>query len=157
MLCLSCSSVPAPALGQACAPLLPALVELEPPPPDPPHPPSARAAARAGMSSRRLGLPVMAGGTLCSRKSERAGRVIGYRAMAERAAIVTGASSGIGLALARMLGQEGYGLTVAARRPEKLEAAAEGLRGEGFEVEHVPANLTSEEAIQEVVNRHREK
>src|SRR3954447_20691592 len=77
--------------------------------------------------------------------------------MADRAAIVTGGSSGIGLALARMLGQEGYGLTVAARRPEKLEAAAEGLRGEGFEVEHVPANLTSEEAIQEVVNRHREK
>ena len=41
--------------------------------------------------------------------------------MAERAAIVTGASSGIGLAIARMLGEEGHGLTVAARRPEKLE------------------------------------
>ena len=45
--------------------------------------------------------------------------------MAERAAIVTGASSGIGLAIARMLGEEGYGLTVASRRPEKLEPAAE--------------------------------
>src|SRR5438067_310175 len=39
--------------------------------------------------------------------------------MAERAAIVTGGSSGIGLAIAEMLGEEGYGLTVAARRPEK--------------------------------------
>ena len=39
--------------------------------------------------------------------------------MAERAAIVTGASSGIGLAIAEMLGAEGYGLTVAARRPER--------------------------------------
>jgi len=39
--------------------------------------------------------------------------------MAERAAIVTGASSGIGLAIAHMLGEEGYGLTVAARRPDK--------------------------------------
>ena len=35
--------------------------------------------------------------------------------MAERAAIVTGASSGIGLAIAQMLGEQGYGLTVAAR------------------------------------------
>ena len=40
--------------------------------------------------------------------------------MAERAAIVTGASSGIGYAIARMLGEEGYALTLAARRPEKL-------------------------------------
>ena len=57
--------------------------------------------------------------------------------MAERAAIVTGASSGIGLAIARVLGEEGYGLTVAARRPEKLEAAAEGCAATGFEVEAV--------------------
>ena len=44
--------------------------------------------------------------------------------MAERAALVTGASSGIGLAIARALGEEGYALSVSARRPEKLEAAA---------------------------------
>ena len=44
--------------------------------------------------------------------------------MAERAALITGASSGIGLAIARALGEEGYALTVSARRPEKLEEAA---------------------------------
>jgi NAD(P)-dependent dehydrogenase (short-subunit alcohol dehydrogenase family) len=54
--------------------------------------------------------------------------------MAERAAIVTGASSGIGLAIAEMLGGEGYGLTVAARRPDKLEAAAAGLAERGYDV-----------------------
>lgn len=43
--------------------------------------------------------------------------------MAERAAIVTGASSGIGLAIAHVLGEEGYGLTIASRRPEKLTAS----------------------------------
>src|SRR3954451_19993158 len=77
--------------------------------------------------------------------------------MAERAAIVTGASSGIGLALARTLGQEGYGLTIAARRPEKLEAAAEGLRAEGFDLQHLPADVGSEEDIQKVVAAHRDR
>jgi NAD(P)-dependent dehydrogenase (short-subunit alcohol dehydrogenase family) len=77
--------------------------------------------------------------------------------MAERAAIVTGASSGIGLALARMLGEEGHALTVAARRPEKLEAAADGLREQGYEVEHVAANLANEEEIQKVVAAHRDR
>src|SRR5215212_9648443 len=77
--------------------------------------------------------------------------------MAERAAIVTGASSGIGLAIARMLGAEGHGLTVAARRPDKLEQAAEGLRADGYQVEHVAVNLASEEDIRTVVERHRER
>lgn len=77
--------------------------------------------------------------------------------MADRAAIVTGGSSGIGLAIARMLGQQGYGLTLAARRPDKLEAAAEGLRGEGFEVEHVAGNLSDEEVVRQVVAAHTER
>jgi NAD(P)-dependent dehydrogenase (short-subunit alcohol dehydrogenase family) len=77
--------------------------------------------------------------------------------MGDRAAIVTGASSGIGLAIARMLGKEGYGLTVAARRPEKLEAAAQGLRDEGFDVEHVAGNLGDEEVVKQVVAAHRDR
>ena len=76
--------------------------------------------------------------------------------MAERSALITGASSGIGLALARALGGEGYSLTVAARRPEKLEQAAEGLRGEGYEVLSVPANMTSEEEIVAVFDQHKQ-
>jgi NAD(P)-dependent dehydrogenase (short-subunit alcohol dehydrogenase family) len=75
--------------------------------------------------------------------------------MAGRAAIVTGASSGIGLAIADVLGQEGHALTVAARRPEKLEAAAEGLRAKGYEVEAVAGNLADERLVKEVVERHR--
>jgi NAD(P)-dependent dehydrogenase (short-subunit alcohol dehydrogenase family) len=77
--------------------------------------------------------------------------------MAERAAIVTGGSSGIGLAIARMLGEEGHGLTLAARRPEKLEEAAEGLRGAGFDVNAVSGNLADEAVVQEVVGSHRER
>ena len=44
-----------------------------------------------------------------------------------RAALVTGGSSGIGLAIARLLHEEGYGLTLASRRAEKVEAAAAEL------------------------------
>src|ERR1700736_211136 len=76
---------------------------------------------------------------------------------AERAAIVTGASSGIGLAIARVLLEEGYGITMAARRPEKLEAAVNGLADAGFdEVESVAANVADESEIQKVVAAHRE-
>jgi NAD(P)-dependent dehydrogenase (short-subunit alcohol dehydrogenase family) len=76
--------------------------------------------------------------------------------VAERAALITGASSGIGLAIARVLGEEGYGLTVSARRPEKLEAAAEGLRAEGLEVQSVAANMADEEDVVGVFAKHRE-
>jgi NAD(P)-dependent dehydrogenase (short-subunit alcohol dehydrogenase family) len=85
------------------------------------------------------------------------GRTEEMTAMAERAAIVTGASSGIGLAIARVLGEEGHGLTLAARRPDKLEAAAAELRSAGYDVEHVQADVSSEEAIDAVVARHRER
>ena len=77
--------------------------------------------------------------------------------MPERAALVTGASSGIGYAIARMLGEEGYALTLAARRPEKLADAADGLRADGYEVEHVAANMAEEGDIQRVVAAHRER
>ncbi len=77
--------------------------------------------------------------------------------MTKRAAIVTGASSGIGLAIARMLGEEGYGVTMAARRPDKLQAAVDGLAGEGFDVHAVAAALSEESEIQKVVATHRER
>ncbi len=77
--------------------------------------------------------------------------------MAERAAIVTGASSGIGLAIADMLGDAGYGLTIAARRAEKLEAAAERLRAKGYDLQHIAGNLGDEETIAGVVKAHEER
>lgn len=77
--------------------------------------------------------------------------------MAERAAIVTGGSSGIGFAIARMLLEEGYGLTVAARRPEKLETAVAELAKMGGEIEHVAGDTGKEEVVRQVVDAHRER
>lgn len=76
---------------------------------------------------------------------------------AERAAIVTGASSGIGLAIARVLCEEEFGVTMAARRPDKLDAAVTGLASEGYDVHAVAANVSDEAEIQKVVAAHREK
>jgi NAD(P)-dependent dehydrogenase (short-subunit alcohol dehydrogenase family) len=76
---------------------------------------------------------------------------------AEKAAIVTGASSGIGLAIANVLGEEGYSLTVASRRPEKLEGAVAELRDAGHEVESLAVNVADEEQIKQVVATHKER
>jgi NAD(P)-dependent dehydrogenase (short-subunit alcohol dehydrogenase family) len=75
----------------------------------------------------------------------------------QRAAIVTGGSSGIGLAIARILGEEGYALTLAARRPDKLAEAAEGLRQEGYEVLDVAGVLSEEDAVKQVVAAHKDR
>jgi len=72
-------------------------------------------------------------------------------------AIVTGASRGIGLALAETLADEGYALTVSARKPDTLEATAEALRARGADVQAVAGNMADEEAVREVVERHRER
>ncbi len=70
--------------------------------------------------------------------------------------MITGGSSGIGLAIAHTLGEEGYALTISARRPDKLESAVEGLRNEGLDVLSAPANMTDEEDVVGVFAKHRE-
>ena len=74
-----------------------------------------------------------------------------------RAALVTGASRGIGLAIASALAQDGYAVTLSARRPESLAAAAGALTEQGFEVQHVAANLADEDGIRAIVEAHRER
>jgi len=61
------------------------------------------------------------------------------------------------MAIAKALGEDGYRLTLSARRPDKLEAAAEELRGAGCDVEAVPANMADEEEIRRLVAAHRER
>src|SRR3954452_11353613 len=77
--------------------------------------------------------------------------------MSERAAIVTGASRGIGRAIAEALAEDGYSLTISARKPDTLEATAAEFRDKGYEVEPVAANMADEDGIKAVVQRHRER
>ena len=60
----------------------------------------------------------------------------------DRTCIVTGASSGIGLEIARQLAKKGYGLTLTARREDRLTTLAEELRATGIRVEVVAADLS---------------
>jgi NAD(P)-dependent dehydrogenase (short-subunit alcohol dehydrogenase family) len=74
-----------------------------------------------------------------------------------QAAIVTGASRGIGLAIAEQLAQDGYAVTLTARRAEPLAQAAAGLAQRGFNVQHLAADLADEGGIRAIVAAHRER
>jgi NAD(P)-dependent dehydrogenase (short-subunit alcohol dehydrogenase family) len=74
-----------------------------------------------------------------------------------RAALITGGSSGIGLAIGRALGEDGYAITISARRRDKLASAAAGLQAEGIDVDAFAANMAREEEIKALVERHRER
>ena len=67
-------------------------------------------------------------------------------------ALVTGGSSGIGLAIARMLRDEGFDLTLASRRQEKIERAAAEIGAYG-----VVADVSREEDCVRVVAEHRDR
>jgi NAD(P)-dependent dehydrogenase (short-subunit alcohol dehydrogenase family) len=67
-------------------------------------------------------------------------------------ALVTGGSSGIGLAIARMLREEGFDLTLASRTQAKVEAAAAELGAHAL-----TANVAVEEDAIRVVREHQER
>jgi 3-oxoacyl-[acyl-carrier protein] reductase len=65
---------------------------------------------------------------------------------------VTGGSSGIGFAIAKALAGEGFALTLASRRPEKVEAA-----GKELGAFTVAADVAKEEDCARLVHEHRER
>jgi NAD(P)-dependent dehydrogenase (short-subunit alcohol dehydrogenase family) len=77
--------------------------------------------------------------------------------MPDRAAIVSGASRGIGLAIAEALAADGYALTLIARKPDGLRSVAESLAAGGHEVAHHAVNMNDEDGIRGAVEAHRER
>jgi uncharacterized protein len=65
-------------------------------------------------------------------------------------AVVTGASSGIGLELARQFARHGFDLLLVARG-QGLDAAAATLRGQGADVHTFSADLSTQEGVEAVV------
>ena len=60
----------------------------------------------------------------------------------KKTAIVTGSSRGIGFAIARQLGLDGYNIVMVATGPlEKNQAALDALKAEGIDCIYVQANI----------------
>ena len=72
--------------------------------------------------------------------------------VAGTAAIVTGGSRGLGLAIARELGRRGCRLVICARDAAQLNRAADMLRADGAEVTAVPCDITAAGAPQLLID-----
>jgi NADP-dependent 3-hydroxy acid dehydrogenase YdfG len=70
----------------------------------------------------------------------------------DKVVVITGASSGLGEATARMLAQHGAHLVLGARRLERLEALATELRTTGAQVEVKATDVTRAEQVQALVD-----
>ena len=62
-------------------------------------------------------------------------------------AVVTGASRGIGKAIAKLFGEEGCRLAICARNERELDATASELRGRGVDVLALSVDITDERAV----------
>ncbi|MFD5572373.1 SDR family NAD(P)-dependent oxidoreductase [Streptomyces cadmiisoli] len=71
-----------------------------------------------------------------------------------RTALVTGASRGIGRAIARRLAEDGYDLTLSSRDTDALRAVAKELGQLGVRTEVAPADMAAEDDVRRVANVH---
>lgn len=69
-----------------------------------------------------------------------------------RTALITGASAGIGVHVARNLAKEGMNLVLAARREAELEKVASEIRSLGVRVLTVPTDVTNDEQLKHLVD-----
>ena len=75
-----------------------------------------------------------------------------YKQPAGPVIIITGASSGIGAASARLFAYRGYRVVLAARREDRLEALAQEIRATGGQALVVATDISAQEAIQNLVD-----
>ena len=68
-----------------------------------------------------------------------------------KVALITGGGTGIGLRIAKELGQLGANVIVASRKMKKLEAGIEALKAEGIEAMAIGCNIRDEESIKSCV------
>jgi len=74
------------------------------------------------------------------------------RRLADRVAIVTGSSSGIGKAIALLFGREGARVVVAARRRDLCERTAAQIKAEGGEAFVIPTDVSDESQVHRLIS-----
>ncbi|MCJ1404922.1 hypothetical protein MMC11_008148 [Xylographa trunciseda] len=75
-----------------------------------------------------------------------------YNRLHGKVILVTGATSGIGEAAAKLFAQEGASVVVTARRQEKLDTLVDALRENGYSAAAVACDVTDEGAIERTVS-----
>jgi NAD(P)-dependent dehydrogenase (short-subunit alcohol dehydrogenase family) len=75
------------------------------------------------------------------------------KSLSEQVVIVTGASSGLGRAVARLAGQRGAKVVVTARNGEALDACVREIEAFGSEALAVPADCTIQDEVAQVVEQ----
>lgn len=72
--------------------------------------------------------------------------------LAGRVGVVTGASAGVGAAVARILAGEGMRVVLAARRAERLAEVVAAIHAAGGEAEAVPTDMRDETAVARLID-----
>src|SRR3954462_4105003 len=90
------------------------------------------------LSTISYGAPVACGSRMKNRRP---------KALKDQVIVITGASSGIGLATARMAAKRGARVVMAARNETDLNNAAEEIRANGGRVVAVPTDVSDENAV----------
>ena len=67
--------------------------------------------------------------------------------------VITGASSGLGEATARLLAKKGAKVVIGARRTEKLEAIVHDIRTEGGQAEFIGVDVTKPHEVQALIEK----
>lgn len=71
--------------------------------------------------------------------------------------VVVGAGPGVGAAVARRFGREGYDVALVARDPDRLDALGTALRDEGVTAEWTPADIADGQALTAAIRRFGER
>jgi NAD(P)-dependent dehydrogenase (short-subunit alcohol dehydrogenase family) len=64
-----------------------------------------------------------------------------------KTALITGGSSGLGLAYAEILGQQGYRIIILARNPERIELAVKSLAEKGIHADGISVDVTDDKQM----------
>ncbi|MGH2678277.1 MAG: SDR family oxidoreductase [Actinomycetota bacterium] len=77
--------------------------------------------------------------------------------MADRMAVVTGGTSGLGLAISEQLGSEGIAVSIIGRDPQRVRDAVDRVRAVGAEAHGLPCDVSRQEDVRAAIEEFGER